>query len=162
MELLRGIVERENISGAVTFHGWVDHARVAEYLGRADVLGFPSVREFGGGVALEAMSMGVAPLIVDYGGPGELVSPATGIAVPMGNRREIVERVRAALERLVSRPELAREMGARGRARVARHFTWDAKAAREVELYEWLLRRRERPVFPMPIPDEELGAMESA
>jgi glycosyltransferase involved in cell wall biosynthesis len=154
MESIKKLVDRERIASGVTFSGWIEHTKLQERFSRADVFGFPSVREFGGGVVLEAMMLGLAPVVVDYGGPGELVSPMTGIAVPLGSREEIVARVREALSRLATNPAMAREMGRLGRERALRHFTWSAKAEQVMRVYEWILgRRKAKPEMPMPIPD---------
>src|SRR5512135_642310 len=72
MPELQEIVRREGIDAGVTFHGRIEHTRVADCLVESDLLTFPSIREFGGAVVLEAMAVGLVPVVVDYGGPGEL------------------------------------------------------------------------------------------
>ena len=133
--------------------GWIDHSKLEERLADADVFGFPSIREFGGGVILEAMALGIVPIVVDYGGPGELVSPGTGITLPMASRPEIIASLRAALERLAADPSGIRAMGARARARVMRSFTWETKAEQVLEVYRWVLQRGDKPDFGMPLLD---------
>jgi glycosyltransferase involved in cell wall biosynthesis len=150
---LRALAEREQIKAAVHFAGWVDHRELKTLMARCQVFGFPSVREFGGAVVLEAMALGLVPIIVDYGGPGELVNPATGFALPMGSREHVVRQMRATLEGLVADPSVIRPMGERARQRVLRSFTWPVKAAQVVEVYRWVLGHRERPDFGMPLPD---------
>jgi len=152
---LRALAERERLGAGVSFPGWVDHRVLKDRLARAHVFGFPSVREFGGAVVLEAMATGLVPVVMDYGGPAELVSPRTGFTVPMGTREQIVSAFRSIVERLVAEPGCLREMGMRARRRVFRHFTWDAKAAQTAEVYRWVLGERERPDFGMPLPDFE-------
>lgn len=151
MGKLRAIVEREGVGAGVTFAGWIDHKELHGRLGKAHVFGFPSVREFGGAVVLEAMTLGVVPVVLDYGGPGELVSPTTGFAVPIGSREEIVARFRDVLGRLSERPEVLVEMRAAARRRVMDYFTWEMKARQVYEVYRWVLGRREKPDFGMPL-----------
>lgn len=149
---LRALAEREALPESI-FAGWVDHMKLQDRLAESDVFAFPSIREFGGGVVLESMALGLVPIVMDYGGPGELVSQSTGLRLPMGSRAEIIDALRAALERLASDPSRIRAMGARARARVFRNFTWDAKAAQVLEVYRWVLHERDKPDFGMPLPD---------
>jgi starch synthase len=153
MSTLRALARHEGIASLVDFPGWVDHRRLKERLGRSHVLGFPSVREFGGAVVLEAMALGIVPIVMDYGGPGELVSPTTGFALPMASRAEIVAALRATLKRMTEDPSQIRPMGDRARLRALGLFTWPAKAAQLLEVYRWVLGRRGRPDFGMPLPD---------
>lgn len=114
---------------AVRFHGWLDHAGVAEMLRCADLFGFPSIREFGGGAILEAMALGVPPLIVDYAGPGELVEDGVeGMKVPMSDRSGIVSALRTRLETAAPDPAILVALSERAVARVQEQFTWQAKA----------------------------------
>lgn len=157
MARLRELVRREGIGRGVLFSGWVEHVRLQSRLKLAHVLALPSVREFGGAVVLEGMAMGLAPLVVDYGGPGELVTEQTGMAVPMGSRAQITAGVRKGLLRLVEDPAFAQSLGQRARRRAEQLFTWTAKARQTLEVYRWVTgRRTTRPDFGMPLPD--LGA----
>ncbi len=141
------------LTAGLDIPGWVDHKAVAAIFAAADLFAFPSVREFGGGVCLEAMAVGCVPMVVDYAGPAELVTPATGYLVPLGDRPEIVARFAALLTDLVAdRSPLAAKSHATVR-RAREQFTWDAKAAQSVEVYCWAAGKGEKPSFPMPTPD---------
>jgi glycosyltransferase involved in cell wall biosynthesis len=115
------------------------------------VLGFPSIREFGGGVVLEAMALGVVPVVVDYAGPAELVTPETGHKVPLGGRAEIVAGVRRALEQLAADPAARAQLAEHARRRVLTHFTWEAKAAQVRAVWDWVLGRAPKPDYGMPL-----------
>jgi len=148
------LAKKLKISDGVIMDGWVEHAKLQDRLLMSDVFAFPSIREFGGAVVLEAMAIGLVPVVLDYGGPGELVSPQTGYAIAMGQREEIISRVAKALQELTDDPTQLREMGQKARQRVLKHFTWDAKAAMVLEVYKWVLGQREtKPDFQMPLPD---------
>ncbi|MCA0995282.1 glycosyltransferase family 4 protein [Alloyangia pacifica] len=129
------------IAHAVTFHGWLDHRAVQDVLCRCHLLPFPSIREFGGGVVLEAMALGVVPMVVDYAGPGELVTPGTGFKLPCEDRAGIVAGFAVALERLARDPSELPTMADAARARVEQSFTWSRKAQQIAQLYEWVLQR---------------------
>jgi glycosyltransferase involved in cell wall biosynthesis len=149
---LKELVRRENVESGVTLAGWVEHGKLQDRLIEADVFAFPSIREFGGAVALEAMAVGVVPIVMDYGGPAELVTDETGFRIPMGSRDQIILRFRELLNDLCNDP---RGMDAKSEAAYRRahtQFTWQAKAAQVVEVYQWALDpTRPKPCFGMPL-----------
>jgi glycosyltransferase involved in cell wall biosynthesis len=147
MAQLRDQAKALGIESGVNFHGWKAHHEVQGILKSCHLLAFPSIREFGGGVVLEAMALGVAPLIVDYAGPGELVQPGFGFKVPLGTRAEIVAAFRAELHRLDHDRDSIATAGKAARARILQHFTWAAKAGQIAKVYDWVLRRGEKPSF---------------
>lgn len=150
MSQLRGQVERLGIEEAVTFHGHVPHTSLRDILSRTDLFTFSSIREFGGAVVLEAMALGIVPLIVDYGGPGELVTPQTGFTVPIGPRSEIMAAFRKQLTTLVADPSLLPAMAEAGRAHVEEHYDWMRKAEQVRDVYAWVLGRRANKPNPCP------------
>ena len=150
---LEHAVAEKQLGSGVVFTGWVNHAGVADRLSQAHVLGFPSIREFGGGVVLEAMAAGVVPVVVDYAGPAELVTPQTGCLVPLGSREAIVAGLRVQLERLANSPEEVGALSRSGRSRIERWFTWDRKVEQILAIYDWVLGRSVKPNFGMPFAD---------
>lgn len=143
---LRSQVADAGVGGAVTFHGWLPHAEVQDVLARADLLPFPSVREFGGGVVLEAMATGVVPLVCDYAGPGELVDASVGHKVAMGDRAAVIAGFRERLGAILDDPSDLPRLSEAGLRRIAEHFTWDRKAAQILDIYRWVLA----PAGPIP------------
>ncbi|MEM9578865.1 MAG: glycosyltransferase [Pseudomonadota bacterium] len=139
------------ISEAIAFHGWVQHENVQEIASKCQLMTFPSIREFGGGVVLEAMAMGLVPVIVDYAGPGELVVPGTGFKVPIGSRSEIIERFRAMLSEIVADPDGLKEISKTNREYVRDHFSWQAKAQQVREVYDWVTKRKNKRPRPFPV-----------
>jgi glycosyltransferase involved in cell wall biosynthesis len=75
-----------------------------------------------------------------------------GEAVPLGNKDELVQRFVNVLERYVDDVELRRRHSAAAYARAIEHFSWDSKARKIVEVYEWVTgKRSRRPRFGQPI-----------
>ena len=142
---LKAFAAAEGVAGAVRFHGWMEHEAVQDAMAGCHMLAFPSVREFGGGVVLEAMALGVVPLIVDYAGPGELVTEGLGWKVPIGTRAGIIAGFRVALEKAAADPGALAPMGAAARARVDEAFTWTRKAEQVRQVYDWVRGAVEKP-----------------
>jgi glycosyltransferase involved in cell wall biosynthesis len=142
-------VARLEISHAVTFAGWVEHNEIPKVVNNCSIFLFPSVREFGGGAVIEAMALGLVPLVVNYGGPGEIVTDATGFRVPIGPRRAIVANVVTILAGLANDQQELSTLAANGLERVQRLYTWEKKALQLCEIYDWVRgQRKELPHFP--------------
>jgi glycosyltransferase involved in cell wall biosynthesis len=148
---LRQLADDLKIAGGTAFPGWVDHSQMAGRLGRSHIFGFPSVREFGGGVVLEAMARGLVPVVLDYGGPGELVPPNAGCALPMAPRAALIPSLRECLTRLAADPDRLRAMAVNAQDHVYRNFTWPAKVQQVQAVYRWVLGRGPKPDFGMPL-----------
>jgi glycosyltransferase involved in cell wall biosynthesis len=148
MSQLRSTIDRQGLAGCVILHGWVDHRDLAQRMGESQLLLFPSIREFGGGVVLEAMALGLVPVVVDYAGPGELVGARTGFKIPMGGRHDIVAGLRAIVERLCDEPDQLIPLSAAAREYARTHFTWNSKAQQMMQIYGWALGKHDaKPVF---------------
>lgn len=161
-ERLEALVEAEGIGAAVRFAGRTAPAEVRRYYEGSDLLLFPSVREFGGGVVLEAMATGVVPVVVDYGGPGELVAAGTGVKVPLAERDRLVASLREALDELLAAPDTLAATAGAARRRVDELFTWERKAAQVGEVYAWVTgERASRPEFGF-LSDEAVGDLSHA
>jgi glycosyltransferase involved in cell wall biosynthesis len=139
---LEAIIRKYGLESNVQLLGWVDQSRLARELGQAQAFVFPSLREFGGGVVLEALSSGLPALIVDYGGPAELVTSDCGVLLPMKPRQEFVPLLRQAMEALATDPARCRAMGQAACQHIRQHFVWTAKAERIVEFYRKILAQR--------------------
>ena len=153
-ERLDAMVADRGLGAFITFAGKLSHFDLADRLKHADVLTFPSVREFGGAVVLEAMASGVVPIVVDYGGPAELVSPASGYLLPLGRREAVIASLRATLEAILADPGQLAEKSRRGVDRAFGLFAWPAKARQTFEVYRWVLGQRpDKPDMGLPLAD---------
>src|SRR6516162_1757732 len=99
---LEQLVKSLGIEKAVSFTGTLKHAEVLKRMRCADVFVFPTLRDNGAGVVFEALATGAVPVVVDFGGPGDIVHPEVGYKVPLTNEGDIVsqmEKILAGLER---------------------------------------------------------------
>ena len=137
---LETVAVTHGVADRVEFRGWMPQVELAAVLRQSQAFLFPSLREFGGGVALEAMASGLPCLIADYGGPAELVTDACGIRVPMAGRDAMVASLAGAVRTLRESPETASSMGRTAVETVRREHIWTEKARRVVGFYEELLQ----------------------
>ena len=144
MDTIRSQCKALGVSESVKLHGWVNHTELHKELAQCDILSFPSIREFGGGVVLEAMAMGLVPIVADYAGPGELVNDETGFRLPISPRDGLVESLRVVLESITRDPAQLAPMRQAGLKLIEQHFTWDAKAQKILDVYRWVLGETEK------------------
>lgn len=132
---LQAQVEDCGLAGRVRFHGHLKQIDASAILRKRQAFVFPSVREFGGGVVLEAMASGLPSVVVDYGGPAELVDDKTGILLPMASPDQLVNSVQKAMEQLATNSRLARTLAENALHKVRRRFTWNQKAKQTESIY---------------------------
>ena len=91
---LRGALEKQvnqlSLTSHVQFHGWIPQTEVAEMLCSSDLFAFPSMRECGGAVVLEAMASGIPVIATKWGGPADYLTENTGILIPPGRPEEFI------------------------------------------------------------------------
>jgi glycosyltransferase involved in cell wall biosynthesis len=136
------LVHDLGLVGRVTVHGAVPRAEVDRFYERADVFVFPSYREPGGAVVLEAMAHGLPLVVCDRGGPGANVSDACAVRVPAESPAQLARDVAVAVRRMVTDPDLRLRMGEAAREHVAATHLWDRRIDRMAELYEQVAARR--------------------
>jgi glycosyltransferase involved in cell wall biosynthesis len=147
---LEDLTRSLGIEKAVTFYGWLSHAEVLERMRSADVFVFPSVRDFGGGVVFEALAAGAVPVVVDFGGPGDIIHPEVGYKVPLTNEGDVVREIEKILVNLETNRDLLSRLRQQGLSYARESLTWDAKAQATTQVLNWAVRRGVKPNLPAP------------
>jgi glycosyltransferase involved in cell wall biosynthesis len=129
------LIARHGLGDCVKLLGHLPQPALAAELRRSQAFVFPSLREFGGAVVLEAMASALPCIVVDYGGPGELVEDATGIKLPPKPRETLIASLQGAMETLADSPDRCRRMGEAAALAVRRSHVWSAKAERLAAFY---------------------------
>jgi MMP alpha-(1->4)-mannosyltransferase len=144
---------RHGLHDAVEFVKGVSDAELADLVRSAQVACVPSLYEGFSLPAAEAMATGT-PLVATTGGAvPEVAGPdgETCLAVPPGDAGALA----AALGRALDDPALRARLGAAGRARVLRKFTWEQAARGTAAHYRAALAARpggSRPTRTEPAP----------
>ncbi|MGA8408557.1 MAG: glycosyltransferase family 4 protein [Candidatus Acidiferrales bacterium] len=147
---LEQLVSLLGIKEAVSFCGWLSHAEVLTRLRAADVLVFPSVRDNGAGVVFEALATGAVPVVVDFGGPGDIVHPEVGCKAPLTNESDVEVQMGKFLTELAHDRDRLQQLRREGMAYARERLTWDAKALATTQVLCWVVRRGPKPDFPPP------------
>jgi glycosyltransferase involved in cell wall biosynthesis len=147
---LEQLVKSLGIEHAVCFRGWISHAEVLSHLRSSDVFVFPSLRDNGAGVVFEALGTGAVPVVVDFGGPGDIVHPDVGYKVALTNEDDMVAQMEKILNELAHDREHLEQLRRQGMAYVRERLTWDAKAQAVTRVLHWVLRQAPKPDFVPP------------
>jgi glycosyltransferase involved in cell wall biosynthesis len=147
---LEQLVKSLGIEEAVSFCGMLPHTEAMQRLGSADVLMFPSVRDFGGGVVFEALAVGAVPLVADYGGPGDIVHPEVGFKVSLTNESDVVSQMEKVLGELVHDRNLLDRLRQQGMSYARECLTWEAKAQIVTRILHWVMAGGPKPDLPPP------------
>lgn len=101
-----------------------------------DVFLFPSLRDGGGAVVIEAMAMGSPVICLDTGGPGIHVTNQCGVKISPISPIQAVDEMAAALGRLYEDEELRRGLGRAAKDRAEQIYHWDKLGDRLSEIYQ--------------------------
>lgn len=134
---IESIVSELGMTEFTTFPGRLSQEILPYYYAAADVCVVPSHYEPFGLVAIEAMASGTPVVASDVGGLQFTVVPEeTGLLAPPQN----VAAFSAAIDRIISHPELRDKWGSGGRKRVETKFSWDGVATQLSQLYTEILQ----------------------
>lgn len=124
--MLRQLACDLGIENSIDWVPWIERNQLFELYADHDVFLFPSLRDSGGLVVLEALSMGVPVVCLDLGGPAIAVDSTCGLKASARLKRED-EVVLALKEHLLTlgRDEVLRGTLAQGALRRASQCTWE-------------------------------------
>jgi len=135
----------------VTFTGMLPHAKTMEFFRSADVLVFPSIREFGGGVVFEALAVGCVPIVSNYGGPGDIVvNGQTGFSINLRDEAYTVAELKNVLETLSADPMLVERLSKEGQRYAREELSWKGKALKMTAVCLWCLGKGPKPSLLPP------------
>lgn len=147
---LENLVRVLGVESAVEFCGRVSHSEAMDRLHKADVLIFPSVREFGGGVVFEALALGVVPIVADFGGPGDIVNSKVGYKVPLTNEQDVVAQIEKVVMGLAEEGNCLVQLQNQAMQYAHDQLSWDGKAQLVSKILLWSVGRGLKPSLSSP------------
>lgn len=138
-ERLENLTELLHIQDKVEFIPWLERQELLVQLSKSDVLLFPSFRDGGGQVLIEAMACGIPVIGVNVGGPGVHIQKEWGIKIEPKNPEYTIQEMAMALEKLYLDNELREKMGTAGRKRTEEFYLWDRLGDHLQQIYQEVL-----------------------
>ena len=135
---LEALAKQLKIDGNVNFAGWMKYKESARLMAEADAMVFPSLRECGGAVVMEAMAVGLPVIAADWGGPADYVgtdAEGAGMLIKPDTRESFIAGLTAAMRRLAESPELRRQMSETARKRAVDQFQWNSRVDALLDVY---------------------------
>ena len=122
---LQRLVASFGLSGRVRLLPWRSRTDFLAALRACDVFLFPSLRDGGGAVVVEALAAGKPVVCLQLGGPALHVTPECGMAVQADRPARTIAALAEALTRLYDDATLRMRMGHAARRRAEEHYHWD-------------------------------------
>lgn len=132
---LRVLIHNLHLEDKVDLPGAIPRDDLLSKMANSDVLLFPSLRDGGGTVVIEAMSAAKPVVCLDIGGPGLHINEECGIKLTPTSPTATVQKLANALERLYLNENLRVKLGQAGKERAKRFYHWDKLGERLMEIY---------------------------
>ena len=147
---LEALAARLGVADRLVWAPWSPRSEIFEKMRRSDVFLFPSLRDGGGAVVVEAMASGLPVVCLDVGGPGFHVRTGYGIKVQPGPPDVVAAELAGAVGRFWGDPGLRARVGRAARERAGSYYAWGRLGDRLRQIYDDALagrppRREERP-----------------
>jgi glycosyltransferase involved in cell wall biosynthesis len=136
------LVASLGLEARVHMHGWQSKEKVGTFYRAADIFTFPSYREPGGNVALEAMGYSLPLIVVDRGGPGSATSDLCAMKLSVSTPEKLASDLAAAIATLAADAGLRDRMGRAAYEHVGKTALWSAKLDRVDTIYADLAGQR--------------------
>ena len=140
---LAQLVSSMGLSAAVQLPGSLSRRDYLRQLVHSDLLVHPSLHEPGAYVIAEAMAARLPVICLDFGEPASIVTPETGIKIPLSSPEGVVAGISQACVLLAANPSLCGRMGDAGRQRILDIFEWNKKGLIMAKIYESLSATKE-------------------
>jgi len=146
-KVMEKMIAEHSLEGCVKLVGNKTQAEVGQILRESHVFAFPSIRELGAGVVIEAMGSGLPCVVFNSGAQGCLVNEERGVPVKLVPRDQMPPLLGDAMQRYLDEPELL-DLHRENALEYAAGFTWCHKAKNILEVIRWTTGEiEEKPEF---------------
>ena len=129
-EALNNLARKLNLNERVRFEKWLPRKDLLMEIAKSDVFFFPSLRDGGGAVVVEAMAVGRPVVCFDISGPGFHIDESCGVKIKPVSPQQSVRDFAEALEKLCKNPLLRDSLGRKARQKAEDIYNWDKLGVR--------------------------------
>ena len=89
--------------------------------------------------------MGAVPIVVDYGGPGDIIDSEVGFKVPLTSEADVVLQIDEILGKLARDPDILERLRQQGMRYARKRLSWNAKARLMSQILMWTVGQGPKP-----------------
>ena len=115
------------IEESIDFCGEIPREQVLQKLQKADIYFLPSLKEGGSWSLMEAMSIGLPTVCLDWTGMGDIVDEQSGIKVEVKDYDKTNQEFAKGIVKLANNSELRKQLGLNAKQRIRDEFSWESK-----------------------------------
>lgn len=132
---LKKEIVKLKLSDKTSIIPWLSRKDLLAEFQKSDVFLFPSFRDGGGAVVVEAMAAALPAICLDTGGPAFHINPEWGIKIEPFSPEYVQKRIAESLEILYSNRSLCKKMGERAFLRAKEFYLSDRLGERLNQIY---------------------------
>jgi glycosyltransferase involved in cell wall biosynthesis len=137
---LKNLIRKLNFQNKVQIKKWMPREEFLTQLAQCDVLLFPSLRDGGGQVVVEAMAAQKPVICLDIAGPGFHIDNKWGIKIFPSYPKKAIREIAKALELLYFDRKLREVLGKAARERAEKIYHWDRLGEKLFKIYQEVLK----------------------
>jgi glycosyltransferase involved in cell wall biosynthesis len=132
---LEALADRLGIADRLIWTPWSPRSEIFRKMRHSDVFLFPSLRDGGGAVVVEAMASGLPVVCMDLAGPGLHIRDEYGVKIASGRPDAVAAEMAGALGRFWCDPGLRVRMGRAALERASAFYEWKSLGERLRAIY---------------------------
>jgi glycosyltransferase involved in cell wall biosynthesis len=133
---LQTLIQDSNLNAKVHLVPHMTRGELLEKMGSHDVFLFPSLRDGGGAVVIEAMAAGKPVICLDTGGPGMHVTDDWGFKIAPSSPEHAIHELASCLERMYLYRDLRDRLGRAAHEGAENYYHWDKLGEQLMEIYK--------------------------
>lgn len=135
---VRSVIEKKKLNN-INLYGHIPYVEIQKIYESHEVFIFPSYRDTGGNVLLEAMSKKLPIICIDHQGAADIVPDKGAIKLKLNNYTELKQSFLNAILSFMNNPNKRHEMGESLNQHLIDNYLWDTRAKKLITQYRSLL-----------------------